>query len=276
MKPFTIDHRRGADSRVDVSFLLDRPAGKDGFITLLDGHFVRPDGQRLRLWGVNITDWSAGSILIPSKRDAPIYATALARFGVNCVRLHFLDLPAPRGLIDPSRDDTQHFDPEQLDRLDFWIAELKQHGIYIDLNLVVGRSYKAGDAVQDHDQIGWAKALTYFDPRLIELQKAYAAQLLTHHNSYTHAEYRHEPAIAIVELVNENSLVEAWCHDRLHPTEHRSRDPNFRPIPVYYADMLNRMYDEYLRHELSSEELSEIPRTCRCDRRQPGSATHEK
>jgi hypothetical protein len=27
----------------------------------------------------------------------------LARFGINCVRLHFLDPAAPRGLIDATR-----------------------------------------------------------------------------------------------------------------------------------------------------------------------------
>jgi hypothetical protein len=246
VKPFAITYRQGANSRVDLSFLLDKPAGRDGFVTIQDGRFVRPDGTRLRLWGVNITDWSAGSVMLPTKQDAPIFAATLARYGVNCVRLHFLDLPAPRGLIDPARDDSQQFDPNQLDRLDFWVAALKAQGIYCDLNLVVGRSYKAGDGVRVYEQIGWVKGLTYFDPRLIELQKAYARQLLTHYNPYTGAEYRHEPAIVIIELVNENSLVEAWHQGRLHPRAAESHDPNFRPITAYYADMLTALYQDYL------------------------------
>src|SRR3954454_11659432 len=210
MQTFTMNTRHTVKSRVDLSFLLDPPAGKDGFVTVRDGHLTKPNGERLRLWGVNVTDWSPGSVIIPSKEDAPVYAAVLARLGINCVRLHFLDLPAPRGIIDSTCDDSQHFDPIQLDKLDYWVAELKKRGIYCDLNLVVGRSYKAGDGVPGYDQIGWAKALTYFDPRLIELQKAYAEQLLTHYNPYTGSEYRHEPAIAIIELLNENSLVEAW------------------------------------------------------------------
>ncbi len=246
MKPFMTNYRHGADSRIDLSSLLDKPAGRDGFVTIQDGHFVKPDGIRLRLWGVNITDWSPGSVMLPSKQDAPIFAATLARYGVNCVRLHFLDLPAPRGLIDPTRDDSQHFDLDQLDRLDFWVAALKAQGIYCDLNLVVGRSYKASDGVHDPEQIGWAKGLTYFDPRLIELQKAYAEQLLTHYNPYTRCEYRHEPAIVIVELVNENSLVEAWHLGRLHPRAPEAPDPNFRPVTAYYADMLTEMYQQYL------------------------------
>lgn len=246
MQPFTADHREGAGSLVDLAFLLERPAGGQGFVTVRDGHLVRPDGERLRLWGVNVTDWSPGSVMLPAHADARRYAAALARLGVNCVRLHFLDFPAPRGIIDATRDDTQHFDPGQLDRLDYWVAQLKERGIYCDLNLVVGRTYKAGDGVQDPDEVGWAKALAYFDARLIELQQEYARQLLTHYNPYTGTEYRHEPAIVIVELLNENSLVEAWVRGRLHPAQGPQASPNWRAIPASYAAQLDRRYQAYL------------------------------
>ncbi len=246
MQPFTMNHRQGANSRVDLSFLLDPPAGREGFVTVQDGHLVKPGGTRLRLWGVNVTDWTPGSVILPAKADAPIYAATLAQFGVNCVRLHFLDLPAPRGLIDATRDDTQHFDPDQLDRLDFWVAELKKRGIYCDLNLMVGRSYKAGDGVPYADEIGWAKGLAYFDPRLIALQKAYATQLLTHRNPYTGIEYRHEPAIVLVELLNENSLVESWHSGSLRRAGSAAPAADTRPLPAPYTELLDRQYAAYL------------------------------
>src|ERR1700722_19041071 len=87
MVPFALDHRRAAESHspVDVSFLLDAPAGKHGFIQISNGHLATGEGQRIRLWGVNITDWSKGSRQIPSREDAPLWAATLARFGVNCV-----------------------------------------------------------------------------------------------------------------------------------------------------------------------------------------------
>src|ERR1700689_822172 len=117
MVPFALDHRRAAESHspVDVSFLLEAPAGKHGFIQVSNGHLATGDGQRIRLWGVNITDWSKGSRQVPSKEDAPLWAATLARFGVNCVRFQFLDLPTPRGLIDGKRDDTRALDLEQFD-----------------------------------------------------------------------------------------------------------------------------------------------------------------
>ncbi|GAB4445600.1 MAG: hypothetical protein OHK0015_48090 [Chloroflexi bacterium OHK40] len=246
MRPYVVEYRPADLSQLDLSFLLERPAGKGGFVTIRDGHLIRPSGERLRLWGVNITEWSPGSVMLPTHADARRYAAALARFGVNCVRLHFLDLPAPRGLIDDTSDTTQSFDREQLDHLDYWVAQLKRHGIYCDLNLVVGRCYKAGDGVRDYAEVGWAKALTYFDPRLIELQQDYARQLLTHYNPYTRTEYRHEPAIVIVELVNENSLVEAWVRGRLHPGDQPSDSPNWRSIPASYAAQLDERYATYI------------------------------
>jgi hypothetical protein len=241
MRPFAMDHRNGAASVIDLSFLLRAPAGKDGFVHAEGGHLVTPDGKRLRLWGVNVTDWSKGSTMLPSKSDAPMWAATLARFGVNCVRLHFLDLPAPRGLIDATGEDTRRFDAGQLDRLDFWIAELKKRGIYIDLNLNVGRSYKPGDGVQDADKIRWGKGLTFYDPRLIELQKEYARKLLTHANPYTKTEYRKETAIAIIELCNENALY-----------------VGFRaPTPAYDQE-LSDLYNMWLKQKRSSQELSAL------------------
>jgi len=241
MKPFTLDHRGGAASVIDLSFLLDAPAGKHGFARIAGGHLVAGDGKRLRLWGVNITDWSRGSTMLPSKEDAPMWAATLARFGVNCVRLHFLDLATPRGLIDDARDDTRSFNPEQLDRLDFWIAELKKRGVYANLNLNVGRSYKAGDGVKEADKIRWAKGLTLYDPRLIELQKDYAKQLLTHYNPYTKTEYRSEPAIVTVEMVNENALY-----------------VGFRaPTPAYDKDLLD-LYNAWLSQNRSPSQLAKL------------------
>jgi len=232
LKPFVMEHRAAASSPADVSFLLDAPAGKDGFIRIQNGHFVKPNGQRIRFWGVHFTDWSRGSVEIPPKEDMPIWAATLARFGVNLVRLHFLDLPSPRGIIDSTGNSSRSFDAKQLDRLDFEISEFKKRGIYVDLNLNVGRSYKAGDGVQDFDKIQWGKGLTLYDPRLIELQKEYARNLFSHVNPYTKTAYRDEPAIAIVEILNENGLY-----------------LGFRAPTPYYDDELTGIYNTWLQNK---------------------------
>jgi hypothetical protein len=241
LRPFVMDHRAGlaAPSPVDVSFLLDAPAGKHGFIHAAGGHLVTGEGQRIRLWGVNLTEWSPGSTMIPSKQDAHLWAATLARYGVNCVRLQFLDLPAPRGLIAAGRNDTRAFDPEQLDREDYFLAELEKRGIYIDLNLLVGRPFKAGDGVVDADKLHeGAKAVSLYDKTLIELQKDYARQLLTHVNPYTKRSYAADPAVAIVEINNENAI---WL--------------GFPAPSPFYAQELDAIYNGWLQKGASAAEM---------------------
>ena len=154
-------------------------------------------------------------------------------------------LPGPRcsrGIIDATRSDSRSFDPQQLDRLDFLVSELKKRGIYMDLNLNVGRSYKASDGVEGFDRIQWGKGMTLFDPRLIELEKEYAKNLLTHVNPYTGTEYHNEPAIALVEIVNENGIGLGFSSPRV----------------FFYEEELTSQYSAWLKQKYSSDELREI------------------
>lgn len=283
-QPFAIDHKNRVDSPADVSFLLDAPAGNHGFITVKDGHLAKGNGERFRIWGVNLTGWTKSSANLPPKNEAALWAKVLARAGVNCVRFHFLDLttrdPAkeanrdsiraraeangqrnsvqPAGLIDYTREDTQHFDPEALDRLDNFVAELKKVGVYSNLNLNVGRRYKAGDGVPDWDLIGVAKGLTYVGDRLIELQRDYAKQLLTHKNPYTGNDYCHEPAVATVEIVNENSIYEFWARNWLRG-ELVPDGPRIQlDFPPAYAKKLDEMFNAWLAKNRTPAQLAEI------------------
>ncbi len=242
MRPFAVDWRNNGRDLASVAFLLDAPAGHAGFIQSRGGHLVKPDGERFRIWGVNLT----GPANLPSKNDAPMVAAHLAGMGLNCVRFHLLDQRAPLGILDASRNDTQALDARQMDKLDFFIAELKKRGIYSDLNLNVGRVYEEGDGVREFEYLGYAKGVTYFDERLLVLQREYARQLLTHHNPYTRSEYRNEPAVAIVELVNENSLIHAWLRGRLQGNNTRKNRDTWPDITASYERDLTRKYQTWL------------------------------
>ncbi len=85
MQPFTIDWRDNTDSLVNLSFLLDTPAGKDGFIRIKDGHLIKPDGERFRIWGVNFI----GASCFPSKEDASILANHLAASALTALDFTF-------------------------------------------------------------------------------------------------------------------------------------------------------------------------------------------
>lgn len=253
-RPFPVDWTQPADSPASVAFLLQKPAGKTGFVRIENGHLADGTGQRFRIWGVNMT----GAACFPEKEQADRIAAHLARCGLNCVRFHFLDNPSPGGLIDSKRTDTRSLHPDMLDRLDFFIAKLKEHGVYADLNLNVGRRYKTGDGVADCELLGFAKALTYFDPRLIELQKEYARQLLTHRNAYTGNEYRQEPAVAVVEFVNENSIVESWFSGHLLGKHQQKNPGTWTDITESYERQLTAIFNRWLAERVPAEVVARI------------------
>lgn len=255
-KPFDVVWNPRGKVEADVSFLLEKPAGKAGFIGVRDGHLVDGAGKRFRIWGVNLS--FTGSF--PKKEDAPAYAAHLARFGVNCVRIHHHDWRSPRGLIDAKFADSRHLDPEMLDRLDFFVNELKKAGVYTDLNLNVARAFQEGDGVKDAKQLGFGKAVTIFDPRIIELEKEFARQYLTHRNPYTGNEYRNEPAVALIEILNENSLVESWKAGRLvgNGPAPGQADQTWTDIPASYASYLDGRYQAFLQFRLTPEQLAAV------------------
>lgn len=195
----------------DLSFLLDAPAGKHGFLQSRDGHFQFADGTRIKFWGVN---YGGGDFFKTSKADTDALLDRLARSGCNMVRLHQLDATYRDVHIFGSGTrpaSTRQLSPERLDQLDYFIDGAKKRGIYIYLDLLTGRVFGPEDGVADYDKIGVNAAIVAnFDPRIIELQKEFANQLLTHRNSYTGARYVDEPAIALSEIVNESTVFDKW------------------------------------------------------------------
>jgi len=227
--------------------LLDPPAGKHGFLTVEGDELRFHDGTPARFWGVNIS----AAANFPDHEVAERVAARLAKLGFNLVRLHHMDSAyEPRGIWDRNFKDTRHVSPEQLDRLDYLIAQLKSRGIYVDLNLHVGRPFTEGDGVVEASLIPrLSKFVTLFDRRLVELQKEYARQVLTHHNPYTGRQYRDEPGVALLELTNENSLFAGWLTgalDRQGESSGRPQDPWRGPIPPFYRAELDDLWNRWL------------------------------
>lgn len=207
--PFVLPWDDSSRTAVHVGALNPAPAGGDGFLQARDGRLVDGKGRRVRLLGVNLV-FNAN---FPAKPDAVKLAARMRKFGINIVRLHHMDFyHAPRGIFDPRFKDRQHLDAEQLDRLDYLVAQLKANGIYVNVNLHVSRHFTAADGFADTDNLPrHGKALSYYEPRMIELQKKYAKDLLDRVNPYTKTRYTEEPAIAVIELTNEDTLLgEAW------------------------------------------------------------------
>lgn len=216
--------------------VLDAPAGKHGFVQVKDGHFYFEDGTRARFWGTNLCFGAC----FPEKKDAEIMANRIAYFGFNAVRLHHMDMHfEPDGIFEDvapayknkQMKPTDHLSPRQLDKLDYLIYQLKQRGIYININTLVSRFFTEADGVPDAEKLGMAaKPYSLFDRKLIELQKQYSKELLTHFNPYTKLRYCDDPAICLVEITNENTLTET----------------NIGAMPEYYKNEISTMLDKWL------------------------------
>jgi len=189
---------------VDMSFLNEKVAGGSGYVTLKDGHFADGNGNRIRFFGTNLTFSSC----FPDKETAKNVAGRLKVLGMNVVRFHHMDYHStPQGIWDKDKKD---LDPDQLDRLDWLIYQLKIHGIYSNINTHVSFTYP-GAQYEDVEQFNFGKSIDQFYPPYIEMQKEYARKLLTHRNPYTGKTYCEEPAVAFVEINNENSLLSNWA-----------------------------------------------------------------
>lgn len=238
--PFVIPWDDATKTITDVSFLNPAPLDETRRVAVRDGHFRDVTGRRVRFIGTNF----AFNANFPSQTDAAKVAARLHKYGFNIVRLHHMDFfHAPNGIFDPHFPAMQQLDADQLDRLDYLIYQLKQHGIYVDVNLHVSRAFTAADGFPDTDKLpGLGKVTVYFEPRMIELQKNYAHDLLTHYNPYTKTRYVDDPTVALIEINNEDTLLgEAW-------------GATLQNLPDYYKNQLRARWNAFLTKQYGSTE----------------------
>ncbi|HEV7403119.1 MAG TPA: carbohydrate binding domain-containing protein [Chthoniobacteraceae bacterium] len=230
--PFVLPWDDATPGITNISNLLEKPAGLHGFVTAKDGHLFAGD-QRIRFFGVNMA--FGGDF--PTHADAEKVAARMAKFGINCVRFHHMDTgTAPGGLLQKDR---KTLDPESLDRLDYFVNELKKNGIYTNLNLHVGNQYAGMPA---YEGSGYFKGVDNFFPAMIEQQHAYATALLKHVNPYTKLAYTADPAVAFIEINNENGLIMEWNGKALDA------------MPDPYAAEFSKQWNEWLKKKYGTPE----------------------
>jgi hypothetical protein len=242
--PFVFPWDDGTPSFMSQRRGTDPPAGAAGPITVgPDGHF-HAGGRRVRFFGVNV----CFAACFPRPAEAEKIAARMAKFGINVVRFHHMDMREfPDGILARGAAHTRDLDPEALERLDSFLDALKRHGIYANLNLLVSRSFKAADGLPaEIESLGWKERhlAGFFHAPMIELQKEYARKLLTHRNPRAGAAYAEDPAVAFVEIHNENGLVQGWLGNELD-----------RMPEVFQADLRRQWNDWLVRKHGSTEKL---------------------
>ena len=199
-----------ADSPLSMADWLDGPAGIYGRIHV-QGDTLYRNNKPIKLWGLNLSF----NACAPNKDLAKKRAEFYAAMGINSVRCHkYAEGPGWRGIT--TEQSAVEFDKEALDRFDYFIAALKEHGIYTKLSPVfiinpgpediatipyLDEFEKRRDGFYDpkHGSI-------YFSPELQNLLIKQFTNLLTHTNPYTGLTYAEDPAIVYIELYNEDSI----------------------------------------------------------------------
>ncbi|NET08840.1 MAG: hypothetical protein F6K16_29910 [Symploca sp. SIO2B6] len=182
---------------LDLRGLNEAIAGETGFVRRSDDgrDFVKGDGTPLRFWAINSEVWSR------SPESLVNHAKFLAKRGVNMVRWH--------GNI-PSQDEgapLAAINVEERERLWQYVAAMKQEGIYLTLSPYYSLWMKPQSQWVTPRSGDDMHGLLFFDPELQAAYKEWLKQLLIPVNPHTGLALKDDPAIAILQLQNEDSLL---------------------------------------------------------------------
>ncbi|MCH5376328.1 MAG: glycoside hydrolase family 5 protein, partial [Planctomycetes bacterium] len=217
---------------MDLSYLNAKPISGFGCVRVSDGHFVDASGHRLRLFGTNVT----GDSCFPDEDVSPRLARRLRQFGFNCLRLHFMDFSWGGTSRDSLWDDPAagKLSDRNLAKLDRLIAECAANGIYLDLNLHVGREYPGQPVAAGTRSFRYSKNLDrWHEPFILQMEQ-FCRNLLQHVNPHTGRPYAEEPAIACIEINNENTMI-------------RDDLADLRRLPEPFLEALTQQWTTWLR-----------------------------
>jgi len=193
-------------SIIDLSHLLDRPAGGRGWLQPDGDSLSFADGTPARLFGLNVTPAGTAEL---QERQAHLYA----KHGVRIVRQHTVQNLV--GLARKAQDGTWSLDPAGLARLDRWFATLKEQGLYMAWSVFYPHVITEDDGYDPalfaelEDRRGHGKSTSGVVNFMTELQDSewrYLKLLLEHTNSHTGLRYADDPALAMIEVHNEDCL----------------------------------------------------------------------
>ncbi|MFA5257576.1 MAG: cellulase family glycosylhydrolase, partial [Opitutales bacterium] len=249
-------------SALDLSGMLDGPAGKYGFVEAREGHFRfenAPD-KRVRFYGTNLC-YSAN---FPTHEEAGRIAADLAATGYNVVRFHHYD-----DMLTQDSPDSMTPDPQMQDRMEYMIAQCEKRGMYIVIDLFSFRQIRKGEIPEiDEPMRAGFKALPPVLDSAFVNWKTFARNMLTHVNPYTGRSLAEDPALVGICPVNEDPLGTAWhespaiakIYDGLfaqwkadNGVDPKGQDEETAAISRFLNGIqlrADRMYEGFLRDEL--------------------------
>lgn len=196
-------------SALDVSYLLDKDIDGNGYITTKGEHFVNRKDEIVNFWGINV---SGQSFFGTSKKEIETLADVIAAMGYNLVRLIDWDAGFYTPNIFGGDGGTSTLNSQSIDEFNYFWSCLKARGIYLDMVMLGGRYGSTLSSLgtftdeEINDISSGLKFETYIDERLVNETKRVVKELFSTVNTYTGTSLKDDPALALVEVANENNL----------------------------------------------------------------------
>jgi len=184
-----------APTILDCSLLVEAPTGKHGFVTVKGDRFVFADGTPVRFWGAQIGSWGREQVDYAVRR--------MRRQGINVTRLHGLEFLSARQAAT-----SFDYSADGFARLDYLIAKLGENGLYLilDVHYPLTYRFKAGDNLPGLPEGGPAPYTQFFNEQVAAIMHRRMTDVFTHLNPHTNKRYCDDPTLALVEVLNEDSL----------------------------------------------------------------------
>ena len=200
------DTRPGAV--LDLRYLNEKTAGESGFVRLSpDGNsFVLGNGKPVRFWACGDDNYRG------SPQDMAKNARFLARLGVNMVRLHTQIAPPDDGPIT-------NVNEKEIDGIWRIVAALKKEGIYCTISPYWANGKKVSQwGIDGYTGQTDLWGLLFFNEKLQAGYKAWVKALYTRPNPYTGIALAKDPAVAIIQVQNEDGMF-FWTMQGVKPEQ---------------------------------------------------------
>jgi hypothetical protein len=230
-----------APSVIGMENWLEAPAGLHGGVRMVKDQFQFADGKPVKFWGTNL---SFGAVA-PSKVDAKFTAGRFAKYGINAVRMHKFTGVGWAGIGD-ARTATK-MEPLGLDRFDYFASQLAQRGIYYGWSHSFQYTVRSSDKARlsGYAELAKAGGNTYavinWAEDVQDLMIETVVNLLKHRNRYSGKTYAEDPALAFIEVQNEDDIFFYTTADAL------------KKFPTY-RDQLYQRFARWLRAKYGSQE----------------------
>ncbi len=145
----------------------------------------------------------------------------MAQLGYNLMRIHHHDSRwVEPNIFGRNPRSTRRLHVQSLDSLDFWIKCLEDEGIYVWLDMHVGRTLLPADGLEEgaadvFKNNGLLGSFCYYNGQLRALMKEFQHAYLDHENRYTGLRYKDDPAVIAVLITNENDATNHGCYSVL-------------------------------------------------------------